>query len=203
MTWGAVGGAAISVVGGMLGSKSAKKQQAASLAQQREAAALADPFRSQRPYYQEQLKQLQQDPSKYLSSSAFQNILGSTLDQAGRAMSARGQYGSGNYDNELMRSGTRVGLDYIDKEKNFLAKLAGGFAEPGYAGQSFASGMGNTFQAGQQGEASKMYGYGALGDLAKQYLGGKFGNSGGGSRNPFGDAGAAFGSGGGSSNIYV
>jgi hypothetical protein len=172
MSWGAVAGAAVSVVGGMMSSDNASGRQGDAMAGSAEAARRADPFASERPYYQKRLKELQEDPSSYLDNPAYKSILNSTLDASGRALSARGYYGSGNYDNELIRSGNRVGLDYVGKEKDFLAKLAGGYAEPGYAGSAYASGLDEAARAGEQSDAAKMYGYGAIGDLAKQYVGG-------------------------------
>jgi hypothetical protein len=98
-----------------------------------------DPFRSQRPYYQQRLAELEANPSLIQQRPGWQ----AGLSAIQRQMGASGYLGSGNHAVGL----SRYAGDFYNQEANRLAQLGGAGATPGagintqanLAGQSLAS----------------------------------------------------------------
>lgn len=116
-----------------------------------------DPFRSERPYYQDRLRELEQNPSLITQRPGWQT----GVNTINREMASRGYLGGGNQAIGL----SRFSGDFYNQEMNRLAALAGSHVTPGAGmgiytnliGQSLGSigyGMGNM---GNRGAGSGSY----------------------------------------------
>lgn len=102
---------------------------------------LADPFRQQRPQYQQQLSQLLANPGSISSSPAFQGIYDLGLEAVNRNASAKGQLNSGNRLAALSDYGQKTASQYYFPQAALLSGLAGANAgNPAAAGQFQLSG---------------------------------------------------------------
>jgi len=114
------------------------------------AAALANPFASQRPYYGEQLKKLQKDPSSIANTPAYKFAQSEGEKSIGRLSAATGKRLSGERMGDVIEFNNNLAGQMFYKEQDRLAALAG----------SGLSGGGNYIVGGE--EAYQ----GGLGDAA-------------------------------------
>lgn len=158
MAWGAIGGAAVSLIGGEIfgddgGGVSSSGAPSSGAAQ------VADPFASQRKQYQTQLQTLMQDPGSFESSPAYGFAFDQGLEAVNRTAAAKGMLGSGNRLYELTKYGQGLAGQQYMGQANLLATLAGATSgSPGTAG-------------GIQASANQAAGQGA-GQLANSVIGG-------------------------------
>lgn len=130
MSWGAIGGAAVSLIGGeLLGGDEGGGAPSSG------AAGVADPFARQRPQYQTQLQTLMQDPGSFASSPAYSFAFDQGLEAVNRTAAAKGMLGSGNRLYELTNYGQGMAGQQYFNQANLLATLAGATSgSPGTAG---------------------------------------------------------------------
>lgn len=89
------------------------------------AAALADPFASQRSQYQTQLSDLVKDPSSFLSSPLHKATTDYGVQAINRSAAAKGQLNSGNRLTDLLRYGQATGAENYYKQADLLSTLSG------------------------------------------------------------------------------
>lgn len=167
MAWAAVGGAAVSVIGGLLGGKKQKKAQ-------QQAMAAADPFGSQRGMYQGDLRNMMHggfspnDPS-------YQWRFNQGEQAVERSQAAGGFLNSGNAATALMGFGQGMASQEYQAQYARLSHLAGAdIGSPGTAGQIMA----NQNTSNQNAQTA---GLGMLGNLAGNVISGWGSGGGGGS----------------------
>ena len=162
MSWGAIGGAVVGVVGSAMlsgGSSGGGSSQPTS-----QAAQIADPFAAQRPQYQSMLQQLMTNPASIQGSPGYQFQMDQGLQAVNRNEAAKGMLGSGNRLQELMQYGQGLASQDYNNQFLRLANLAGASAgQPGTAGslqnaynQQQAAGVGMLGQAVVGGLSSYM-----------------------------------------------
>jgi len=126
MTWGLVGAAAVTVVGGaLMGGSGGKASGSAS-------SGAYDPYASYRPAAAQQLNDLMKNPS-----SAVDSGYGLAEQQAAsRTMAAQGYTGSGN----ALVAAANAGGNAYQQQFNDLAMLSGATQSPAQAAQAQTSG---------------------------------------------------------------
>lgn len=139
--------AASKLVGGLLeaygANQSAKKLEDIA----RQSAGLADPFASQRPFYQAQLKQSYTDPNFFMKNPVFRGLVDNATTNAAAQMAAGGYNGSGHMGAELTRVGTNAGFQYALPWQQQTGLNAGANFGPGAAANVYSNFSG---QAAQQ-----------------------------------------------------
>jgi hypothetical protein len=117
----------------------------------------ADPFRSERKYYQEMLRGLMANPSSVLQDPIFQGSLDLGYQGVSRQMASRGFMDSGNEMIGLFDYGQKSALGYLQQQEQFLAQLGGAqlsstsgaaAALYGASANNMAEGFGQLGQAG-------------------------------------------------------
>lgn len=192
MSWIAVGGTAVSVIGGVLGNKSAKKANEKSLrAQQAAAAANAANFQPYMDFGKNNLNTLNQLNAGNFSSFYTDPAYNFTRDQGIGAIdasaSSRGNLFGGGTSTDLARFGAGLASQEYGNYYNRIANAAnmGMSAADALAGnnQNLANAQGTAAQNNAQGTGQLIgLGTGLVGNLANNYFGG-LGGGGGGSRN--------------------
>ena len=129
----------------------------------RQAAAMSDPFASQRGFYQNQLKSLWTDPNFMANNPAIQ----AGGDILARRNAKLGQLYSGNAMTDIANYMGTQQLNY----SNALGQLAGAGFGPGYAGMNFQQGMTGANQARMNSLDSLLYpfGVGSQNNTASMY----------------------------------
>jgi hypothetical protein len=126
------------------------------------AAGRADPFATQRPMYQDMLKQGYTDPNFLTNNPFFSGIRNNTINDVSRTMAARGYNMSGNetlgLGNELQNRSANFALPYLQG----LGKLAGGDLSQGYAGNITAAGVGQSSSLVGSANAASGYGFSSV-----------------------------------------
>lgn len=96
------------------------------------ASASADPFASERAFYQEQLKRMYTDPNYLLSIPGYSKGLNTGIEQVKRNSAKAGRLDSGNINYDLLDYGTKYALDQFNNQSNLLtasgANINGGTA---------------------------------------------------------------------------
>jgi hypothetical protein len=110
----------------------------------------ADPFASQRPFYQDQLKQSYTDPNYFNNSPVFAGMRDIAVNDASRKMSAGGYTGSGNILHEIADRVQKQGMNYATQFQGQLAQNAGAGISPGTGASIAAQGANQVMQANQQ-----------------------------------------------------
>lgn len=126
----------------------------------------ADPFASQRPFYQGELNKMFTDPNYFNNAPLLKGANQNAINDTSRALAAQGYNMSGNVPMEiaqrLQNNNMTYGLDLMNKTGGY----AGAGFGPGQAGV-LAGQMGTVgAQAGQQGQ-------GALGSIFQNVLQGQ------------------------------
>ena len=130
MTWGNIGGAAVSVIGGALLSRGS------SGASSSPGAAAADPFASQRPQYQQLLQQLMTDPNAFTQSAQSQAVTKQGMNAIDANMAAKGLTNSGAQEQALTEYATQqAGQGYQQQMANLMTLSGATTSNPGQAGQ--------------------------------------------------------------------
>lgn len=151
MSWGMVGAAAVTVVGGYLSSK--KKGSGSSGSSS--STSVYDPYAQYRPQAASQLNQLMTDPNYLQTLPEYQ----AQLQAASRTMAAQGYTGSGN----ALVAAAQAGGNAYQQAFNNLALLSGAGQSPA-AAQSAANQQANY----QQGQNNQMWGQ--IGNIAGQVI---------------------------------
>lgn len=129
------------------------------------AADLADPFASQRPQYQQDLANLMNNPNSITNDPSYKFRFDQGQQALERSNVAKGYLGSGNMGYDLINYGQGAASDELNKQKAFLAQLAGAnTGNPGAAASAYGTGQGNSI-------AQTYQGLSGLGTLAGNILG--------------------------------
>lgn len=110
----------------------------------------ADPFASQRPFYQDMLKQSYSDPNFFNNNPVFAGMRDIAVNDVGRKMSALGYNGSGNILHEIADRIQKQGMNYATQFQGQLAQNAGAGISPGVGASIAAQGANQVMQANQQ-----------------------------------------------------
>jgi hypothetical protein len=156
MPFGAVAAAAIGVVGSSIASRKASKASAKALRD-------ADPFRSWRGQYAEDLSRLMADPNSITENPAYKFLFEQGMKATNRGLGARGQVGSGNQLTGLTEYGQGFASQWLDKERRFLAELSGAGIGPNAGAGVQAAQMGYE----NEGDIYKQLGYGLKAGIEK------------------------------------
>lgn len=150
MTWGMVGAAAVTVVGGYLSKKKGSGSSGAD-----SSTGAYDPYAQYRPAAAEQLNKLMTTPGSVTDLPSFQ----AQEQAAARTMAAQGYTGSGN----ALVAAAQAGGNAYQQAFNNLALLSGAGQSPAGAQQA-ANQQANY----QQGQSNQMWGQ--IGNIAGQVI---------------------------------
>jgi len=114
-------------LGSFLGNKSYSKDIQGLMQQQ-------DPFGSQRPFYQDILRQSYTNPNFLQNNPTFQAMLDPAMRQMQAQLAARGLTNSGHGLHELMRTGTETAAKYMLPFQTMTGQFAGSNIDPRTAG---------------------------------------------------------------------
>lgn len=114
------------------------------------ASATADPFGSQRGYYQDMLKQSYSDPNFFKNNAVFQGISSTAMSDAERSAAARGYNNSSNVLYDVADRVQKTGMNYATQFQGQLAQNAGAGISPGTAATIQAQGAQTVANANQQ-----------------------------------------------------
>lgn len=89
-----------------------------------------DPFGGYRAYYGDQLMQLMQNPSSERGQPGYQFRFDQGSEAVTRQMAAKGMLGSGNMGAALVEYGQNYADTFYQKDREFLAGLAGANIAP-------------------------------------------------------------------------
>lgn len=137
--WGAIGGAAVSVIGGALLSNSGSGGSSAGSAiggavggamayspqQFQQMIQTADPFGAQRGQYQGQLSQLMANPNSVTNTPGYQFQMNQGTQAIDRNAAANGQLGSGNQGAALASFGQGLAGNEYQQQMSNLMQLSG------------------------------------------------------------------------------
>lgn len=148
----------LSIAGGAYGIYSSEEQRKRA----KEAAAMQDPFGPQRAQYAAQLAKLNANPSSVTSLPGYQFGMDQGNQALLRTMAATGYTGSGNEAIALQKFGQEYAGNYLAREQERLAQLAGAnFAPSG--GNTYLSGNNTADEILRMSLASIGYGLGGRG----------------------------------------
>lgn len=159
MTWGLVGAAAVTVVGGMLTSDSGSGSSGSS-----SSTGVYDPYAQYRPQAAQQLNKLMTTPGSVQDLPSFQ----AEEQAASRTMAAQGYTGSGN----ALVAAAQAGGNAYQQAFNNLSLLSGAGQSP--AGAQQAANQQANYQQGQNNQM-----WGQIGNVAGQVINKYTGSSGG------------------------
>ena len=140
---------------GLLGFLGQKNFQSDLLDLMRQTSEQADPFKTQRPFYQDLLRQSYNDPNFFQTNPALKGLRDMTTNDTNRSMAAQGFNMSGNQMMELGNRLQQTQMQFALPFQQQLAQNAGANINP-------ASGA---LLAGQIGTAAATAGNNALGNL--------------------------------------
>lgn len=126
------------------------------LAGMREAADRADPFRSQRPFYQQQLQQSYTDPGFFQNNPTFQALTDRAADKASASAASQGFNQSGRMLHDVSQKTQQAAAQYVLPWQEQTARNAGAYFGPGQSGQLVGQGV----NAAAEGDNSFMAGLG-------------------------------------------
>lgn len=159
MTWGAIGGAAVSLIGGsLLGGGGSNGGSTPSTSQQQ----VYDPYAPYRGAAAQKLNALMANPSTLTSLPEYQ----AQMQAASRAMAAQGYTGSGN----ALVAAANAGGQAYQQAFNNLAMLSG-------AGQSPAYGASAAEQGNLAGQQMQNQMWGQIGNVVGQGITGLYNSS--------------------------
>ena len=149
-----------SIIGSLLAYKSNQDYAKALQDSTKYAVDKADPFASQRPFYQQQLQGMYTDPNYWNNSPILKSMKDQAVNDTNRSMASQGYNMSGN---QIMNLGERLQQTQSQYALPMIQQTAGqagaGFG-PGYAGQAAS-------QGGQAAATAANTGNVALGNLFK------------------------------------
>lgn len=126
-----------------------------------QAAAMTDPFASQRPFYQGLLKQSFTDPNFFKNDPTFKGLNDYAANQTAAKMASMGYNMSGNQMAEIGKAITNQSYKYVQPQQAALGQFAGAGINPGYSGYLYQQGVNQANAANQQA-------YGNLGVVGQQ-----------------------------------
>jgi hypothetical protein len=122
----------------------------------------ADPFASQRGFYQDQLKSLYTNPSQMLNNPLFTAARDQATNAAQRAYSAKGYHDSTNELNGIGTAATNASLQHALPYMQQTATNAGATFGPGASGQIAQAGTQAAAQATNNANGALGYGFGQI-----------------------------------------
>lgn len=122
------------------------------------AADRGDPFGSQRPFYQNMLKESYTDPNFWKNNAVFKGLSDVASSDAQRVAAARGFNNSSNVLYDVADRIQKTGMNYATNFQGQLAQNAGAGISPGTSASIAAQGANQVMGANQQGN-------GALGNV--------------------------------------
>lgn len=114
------------------------------------ASAQGDPFGSQRPFYQDMLKQSYTDPNFFSNNAVFKGLNDVAMSDAQRVAAARGYNNSSNVLYDVADRVQKTGMNYANQFQGQLGQLAGGGISPATSAQISANAANQVTQANQQ-----------------------------------------------------
>lgn len=126
----------------------------------------SDPFHNERPFYQEQFKNMNTNPNWMDDDAVLNAIQSNAMRNVAAQNSAKGYINSGNILHDLTRTGTETAAQYAIPRMELSGRAAGAFNNPGNTGNILST-LGP--MAGQAGLAQNQ----TVGSIA-----GRFGNQG-------------------------
>lgn len=163
----------------MLQYKAMKDYQSGLLDTMNRAVDRSDPFYAQRPFYQDQFKNMSTNPNWMDNDSVLQGMQNNAMRNVASQNAAKGYLNSGNMLHDLTRTGVETAGNYAMPRMEMAGRAAGAFQGPGQAGQVMSN-LGNL--AGQAGVAAQ----GAIGSGLGSLFGNRnSGGSGGSDQNRF------------------
>lgn len=114
------------------------------------AADRGDPFASQRPYYQNMLKESYSDPNFWKNNAVFKGISDVASSDAQRQAAARGFNNSSNVLYDVADRIQKTGMNYATNFQGQLAQNAGAGFSPGTSASIAANGANQVQSANQQ-----------------------------------------------------
>jgi hypothetical protein len=101
-----------------------------------------NPFGDQRDFYKDRLRQLTENPNDYLKNSPdYQAAYEQGLGGVDRSLAMKGYAGSGTGAADVMRFGSQLGAQYLDRDRQSLMKMAGADIGPAAAAALISQGM--------------------------------------------------------------
>ena len=102
------------------------------------AASLSDPFAAERPRYQQQYRELTSAPSNFFKDPAIADVISNQQDITGRKLAASGYNMSGNFADEVARTGQREAFKQYIPFTEMIGRSAGAFQGTQGAGTAYA-----------------------------------------------------------------
>ena len=109
----------------------------------------ADPFYAQRPQYQEQFRNLTQDPSNFFKDPAISSAINFEDQATSRKLASQGYNMSGNFANEVAQTRMREAFKQYMPYSDMIGTAAGYKFGPGNAGNLAGTIGGQAAQANQ------------------------------------------------------
>lgn len=94
----------------------------------------SDPFASERPFYQQQFRNMQTDPNWMQNDSVLNNISNDALRRVSAQNAAKGYLNSGNILHDLTRTATETNANYALPRMQMAGQAAGAFNDPSRTG---------------------------------------------------------------------
>lgn len=137
----------------------------------------ADPFKSQRPFYQQQLQSMFTDPNYFNNNALLKGANDMAVNDTTRKLASQGYNMSGNVPMEVGQRLQQNNMGYAQKLMDFTGQAAGASINPSASGQVAATTGTAVANAGNAGNASlgnlfNTVWNGNQPSLADQYLGG-------------------------------
>lgn len=137
----------------------------------------SDPFKTQRPFYQQQLQSMFTDPNYFNNNALLKGANDMAVNDTTRKMASQGYNMSGNVPMEVGQRLQQNNMGYAQKLMDFTGQAAGASINPSASGQVAATTGTAAANAGNAGNASlgnlfNTVWNGQQPSLADQYLGG-------------------------------
>ena len=137
------------VLGGILESYGANKQQGDLMSLMNKSLEYIDPFHNQRPQYQTQFRNLTQNPSNFFADPAVASMMDLADETTSRKLASQGYNMSGNFASEIAKTRTNEMFKNYLPYSDMIGTAAGYKLSPGNVGA--ATGIGQAAAgAGQQ-----------------------------------------------------
>lgn len=112
-------------------------------------AAMADPFATQRPFYQGELLNIYNNPNYLETTPWYKGLRDTTLNDVSRSMAARGYNMSSNETKGMATELQNRSFQYLQPWTQMTGQFAGAGGNPGTAGQIYTQGANAGTLAGQ------------------------------------------------------
>lgn len=125
------------ILKGVLGSYLSSRQASSLRDIAGRAAGMSDPFASQRPQYQTQFSNLTTTPSNFFEDPAVSDIINFSQDATARKLASQGYNMSGNFANEVAKTGMREAFGQYMPYTQMIGNAAGAFQGTQGAGSAY------------------------------------------------------------------